>query len=283
MFFGKKAPKLLSTNPGIAVELELQVNDRGKVKSETLSLLNVLAEAMDRANFKVKKQKSWLEHVDSGFLLTPQLVEVRQEEKSIGTTCTIQVNHPRLVPNGVFEYQHSGGTELSAAFLDGFEKWIQTDFETLLDALRPEPQTCTGFKMALPASGNTPERKRRAIFGPVMHFAAKPSPPALSPPAPSLCGDAPSNSETAENGEHQFCPCCLFTKSIDAFDEIVKSNSFCGLRLFASRDHRGIPQSDCRLNGEDFPSGAAALLRYVQTWPGKGVEFRKQYVVVHDL
>ncbi len=34
------------------------------------------------------------------------------------------------------------------------------------------------------------------------------------------------------------------------------------------------------MNGEDFEPGKAALRKYAATWPDRGVEFRKQYVVV---
>ena len=39
-------------------------------------------------------------------------------------------------------------------------------------------------------------------------------------------------------------------------------------------------EADCRVNGVDRPEGAAALVRYAQTWPDRGFEYRKQYVCI---
>ncbi len=47
------------------------------------------------------------------------------------------------------------------------------------------------------------------------------------------------------------------------------------------RDESGAPGADCRINGEDYEPGMEALRAYVATWPGAGVEYRKQYVFLH--
>jgi hypothetical protein len=39
-------------------------------------------------------------------------------------------------------------------------------------------------------------------------------------------------------------------------------------------------QADCRVNGEDWLAGADALRAYVATWPDRGLETRKQYVLI---
>ena len=49
------------------------------------------------------------------------------------------------------------------------------------------------------------------------------------------------------------------------------------------RDQDGTAGADCRINGEDYEPGMAALRAYVATWPGRGFEFRKQYVFIHTL
>ena len=36
-------------------------------------------------------------------------------------------------------------------------------------------------------------------------------------------------------------------------------------------------------NGEDYEEGAAVLREYVQKWPQRGLEARKQYVVLHTV
>ena len=100
---------------------------------------------------------------------------------------------------------------------------------------------------------------RRLVFGPTLQMVQNP--------------------ETIK-GEHDFCPCCLFTNSIDAFDVLLKDKAFYGIRLFASLDAEGHIEADCRVNGVDRPEGAAALIRYAQTWPDRGFEYRKQYVCI---
>jgi hypothetical protein len=73
------------------------------------------------------------------------------------------------------------------------------------------------------------------------------------------------------------------TKSFEAFKELMEGSGFYGLRLFAAHDQNGVPQADCRVNGEDWEKGAEALRSYVTTWPGTAYEFRKQYVVLHTV
>lgn len=77
------------------------------------------------------------------------------------------------------------------------------------------------------------------------------------------------------NGLH-LCP------SINAFLDHLKSDEFFGIRLFAARYEDGAAEADCRVNGEDWPAGKEALIRYVNQWPQRGFEFRKQYVAIES-
>ena len=201
-------------------------------------------------------------------MLLPQLVEFQPlEDGGVRTVTTIQSNHPGLAPEGVFEYQHSAGQSVAEAVTRGFDQWIQTDFVPLLEALRPKPETCTAMEMALPARAGRPARVRRAILGPVAQYQAK--------PAAGAGGGA--------GEDHSFCPCCLLTKSYEAFRELIEGDRFYGVRLFAARDPEAGPQADCRVNGDDLEKGKQALREYVRTWPGEGYEYRKQYVVLQDF
>ena len=83
--------------------------------------------------------------------------------------------------------------------------------------------------------------------------------------------------------QHDFCPCCLLTQSLAGFMQPLEGDEFCGIRLFASRDQDGLAQTDCRINGVDWPAGAEALLKYVATWPERGLENRKQFVAIRTL
>jgi hypothetical protein len=64
---------------------------------------------------------------------------------------------------------------------------------------------------------------------------------------------------------------------------IIKDSRFYGIRLFAMRRQDGAAGADCRLNGEDWEPGKNALIDYVNLWPDRGVEFRKQYVILQTL
>jgi hypothetical protein len=133
-------------------------------------------------------------------------------------------------------------------------------------------------EMAFPAKDGAPARVRRAILGPVMHYMASPS-------AHIEGSSAPANALAQEDAgdAHAFCPCCLLTKSFEAFRELIVGDGFHGLRLYAMRGAEGTAQADCRVNGDDWEKGAQALREYVKTWPDAGFEFRKQYVVVHSV
>jgi hypothetical protein len=221
------------------------------------------AAALESRNYSVTSSKTWLEHGDSGFTLLPLLAEVRLLEKGgIQTVTTMQVNHPTLIPGGVFEYQHSTGETMVDSLTKGFDQWVQTDFVTLLDALRTKPEICSAMEMTFPAKDGKPALVRRAVLGPITHMMEAP----------------PSDPE-----EHPFCPCCLLTNSFEAFRGLLEANAFYGLRLFAFRDGAGPPGADCRINGDDWEAGAQALRDYASTWPpAAGYELRKQYVVIQS-
>ena len=180
------------------------------------------------------------------------------------SSTVIRISHPQLITEEIFEYQHSMGTTLNESLTKGFEDWAQTDLVALLDALEETPRQCTTMQMTRPAEAEQPERRRRLIFGPVSHLREN-NPGPYDPPE-----------------EHPFCPCCLFTNSIKAFMPVIESDGFFGVRLFSMRDKDGTASADCRINGEEFEEGKASLRKYVEKWPDRGFEFRKQYVVVQN-
>ena len=130
--------------------------------------------------------------------------------------------------------------------------------------------------MGLPEKNGRPQLTRVVMFGPAMQMKAQ----------PQTADAARSGDETSmSDGEadHPFCDCCLFTHSMGSFQEILESEQFCCLRLYAARDLNGLSAADCRLNGDDYAEGKAALLAYIGTWPGAGYEVRKQYVVLRCI
>jgi hypothetical protein len=148
---------------------------------------------------------------------------------------------------------------------------MQVDLPVLLEALRDKPEKCMAMMMEFPASADKGARSRRAVLGPAAHFRQR-------QPEKSEWRD-----ESGEKKQHDFCPCCLLTNSIDAFKPMLESDGFYAIRFYAARDGDGQPQADCRVNGEDFEAGKQALLKYVEKWPAAGVEFRKQYVVLQNM
>jgi len=266
MFGARKPPPVCPSNTaGMGTAGKVELSNREQSWTEHFDVVNEAAAAFKSRSHAVTAHKTWLEHGDSGFLIQPQLAELQLlEGGGVRTVTTMQVNHPTLIPAGVFEYQHSTGDTVVRSLTNGFDQWVQTDFVTLLDALRVKPQSCTMMEMTFPAKDGEPERVRRAVLGPVTHMAQTPP-------------------NAAAEGHPPFCPCCLLTNSFEAFRDLIEGDAFYGLRLFALRDGDGNPDADCRVNGDNWDKGAQALRAYASTWPAAGYEFRKQYVVLQTV
>ena len=247
----RPAPSLCRSNPGIGVEAKVSFANGLRTWTEQVNLVGLAEDAFKKRDYSVVNETTWLRHSDSHFMILPQIVEIHPLDKGgVRTVTTMQVNHPELSPDGVFEFQHSTGDNVADSISRGFDQWLQMDFVPLLDALRPKPEACTVLEMALPAKDGRPARVRRAVLGPVAHFRQKP----------------PSQGEKESPKEHPFCPCCLLTKTFEAFRTFLEGDGFYGLRLFAARDAEGTPQADCRVNGEDWEKGA----QRVGNMPGVG-------------
>jgi hypothetical protein len=273
--FRGKNPSKLPSNPGRGVTGEVGFSNAERTWSEQYDVVTLAATALRDHGHQVSGKKS-LAHQDSGFVLLPQFVELQPFDKSgVRTTTTMQAHHPVLVPDGVFEYQHSTGDNVEDSIRKGFEQWAATDFVALLEALQPKPATCPTLQVEFPHQDGKQAYTRRAVLGPVVRFVQNPQ--------------VYTEMKVTDSGRdrqcdtHDFCPCCLLTNSFDVFKKLMNGTDFFGLRLFAARDMKGVPQADCRVNGEDFEQGAEALRKYAATWPAAGYEFRKQYVVLHTL
>jgi len=273
-FNKETAPKLLPSNPEKGVEGTVGFSNAGRNWTEQYSLIPLIASVLGDQGHQVQREESWLIHKDSGFILLPQFVYLKPlNDGGVQTTTTIQVHHPSLVPEGTFEYQHSTGDNVEDSIRKGFDQWVQADLVTLLDALLPAPQNCTTLKMEFPAKDGKPAYSRRAVLGSVTHFVQNPQ---------VYEERAQSIGQNQQSESHEFCPCCLLTNSFNTFKELIEDHTFFGLRLFAARDEKGIPQADCRVNGQDWEKGKESLQKYVETWPDVGYEFRKQYVVLQN-
>jgi hypothetical protein len=166
--------------------------------------------------------------------------------------------HPAF-PEGLMEYQHATGDDVRAACLHGFRQWARLDLVALQELVPGADQRCLHLDMAFPGTDGAPAHRRRVVCGPAARFGG---------------------SAHADDPDHPFCPCCLFTRGLDAFRPLLDADEVLGVRLFAARNADGTFEADCRVNGEDYPDGVEALRAYAATWPGTGFEFRKQYVIV---
>ncbi|MFZ6743165.1 DUF6348 family protein [Undibacterium sp. JH2W] len=222
----------------------------------TLALFEVLtAEAI-----KLKWQDNYLA-LEDGLLLAVERVETVTLAEDKFRTCTrIYVSHAEYFPQGLSEYQHAMGATESEAVLEGLRTWVKMDLLVLQDAVREQPLNCTVIEMNTSAEAAESTSFRQVILGPVAHLVSQPAP--------------------RKKEDHPFCPCCLFTESMPAFHDLLQTSDFIGIRLFASRDNEDKLAADCRVNGEDFIPAVEYLKQYAEKWPQRGLEFRKQYVVV---
>ena len=62
--------------------------------------------------------------------------------------------------------------------------------------------------------------------------------------------------------------------------EMVKLDELFAIRMFAMRDERGQAAADCRVNGLGWDAGMEALKKYVEGWRARGVEMRKQFILI---
>ena len=198
-----------------------------------------------------------------GMTLEAEAIEsIALAEDRLRTCTKIHISHPDYFPKGIAEYQHAMGMDEALAMAEGFRAWAQTDLVALLDATREVPKDCTVIEMSVVEAADGIERFRQIVLGPVAHLATLP---------------APKKKEA-----HPFCPCCLFTESTAAFHDLLQTDQFLGVRLFVSRDTEGRLAVDCRVNGEDFTPAIDPLTAYAGKWPERGLEFRKQYVVIRS-
>ena len=254
-------------NPGFMPRGSVAFTNGRRKWQESFDCVQSLARLMEANGHRPRVDGDLVLDEGTGLSFRPLLADFNPiETGGVRTTTTIEVTHGTVIPSPTFEYQHSTGETTPASIEEGFDQWCKTDLVTLADATRPDLRDCTAMSLEFPAEGGRPARKRRVVLGPVAHLREHPPEPAAT-----------------EAEAHPFCPCCLLTQSFDAFTPLIEGGGFVGLRMFAMRGPTGSPDADCRTNGEDFPPGKAALARYVTTWPGTGIEFRKQFVVIQDV
>jgi hypothetical protein len=165
-------------DPGACVKARVALSRDGKSWTEDIDVIATLARVLGEQGHGVISHDTWLDYPETGLVIRPQLHQVVPlEDGGFRTVTTIGISHPELVPQGVFEYQHGWGDSVEGSIHTGFDQWARTDLVALLDALKPRPESCMMLEMSFPEREGQPARLRRAILGPVAHFAAKPPPP----------------------------------------------------------------------------------------------------------
>jgi len=112
MIGARKPPPFCPSNTaGMGTAGKVELSNGEQSWTEHFDLVSEAATALKSGGHAMTTHKTWIEHGDSGLLIQPQLAELRLlEGGGVHTVTTMQVNHPTLIPTGVFEYQHSTGT-----------------------------------------------------------------------------------------------------------------------------------------------------------------------------
>ena len=240
-------------NPGIGSVANWSFADGKRTWQEPMNLLTTLERLLTERGRGVRMEGSQIIDIESQLALRPLLSTMQPvHQKGVRTSTTIEIKHPTVIVSPVFEYQHSAGPNIEESVTAGFRQWYDSDFLTLIDAVREEAVDCMEVS----------ENERRITLGPLILGRQL---------------DIPQ-----DDGEHQPCSCCMFNGTKGAYEPLLATPGFHALRLYAARDPHGRPIADCRLNGEDYPAGKKELLEYARTWKTAGVESRKQYVVIQD-
>ena len=260
MFFNRRKKRYDPIVPeafeGTGISGEVAFVNSQKSWEESFDLLDILEDVLQQFDIAVKRQNSWL-IINDDLYLHPGLVSFQPLETGGASTVTsIAISHEKYATAGLFEYQHASGDDMCASLAAGFDNWVQLDLGPLLDAVRNEEKMSAVMNYPTPGFPN-----RRALLGPIYHVASR---------------------DIDIEEEHPFCPCCLLTNSHTSLDQFFESEQLYGVRLFAIRDANGEISADCRVNGTDWEPGKEQLIAYAQTWPDRGFEARKQYVVIHS-
>lgn len=250
-------PKKPSGHEGIGCEGRIAFSNAERTWEETFNLLDILEILLKENGYAVKQKDGWLK-TDYDFYLRPEIVEFQPLEPSgIRTVTTISIAHRYYCPDGIFEYQHATGDDSRESLASGIFSWIEFDFPAILGIANNDQKICNVMEMKFPEQNG---RIRRAVLGPPSHVASN---------------------DIVYDEDHPFCPCCLLTKSYEAFRQFMEGDGCYAIRLLVARSEDGDVSADCRVNGIDYEAGKEQLVEYGEKWPDRGFEMRKQYVVIY--
>jgi len=253
MFKPQKPPGHKGSGPRGKVELI----KNGKPGEEDFNLNILLADILRSKGIKSVLRNDWL-ILANKLMLRPEIVEVVSlKTGGFSTLTTLAVAHERLLPNSLFEYQQGVFKQLKATLGAGLAQWVTQDLPVFMEALSGDLKTCMAMDLEV---YKNPLFVRRALLGPINHRYSQ-------------------NNPIKE--EHPFCQCCLLSNTYKIFEPLLTQAKTIGLHMAVYRDTKGQVQAECRINGIDWPPGADALKLYGQTWPDRGEELRRQYVLFY--
>lgn len=232
---------------------------------ERVDVVGLARKVLAKAGLPVERRADDLHLVDLGLTFSPRCVSANVVEDGVRTSTLVRTGHAALFPRPTREYQHAGGADLEASLASGFEDWLSIDLPVVFDALRVEPAASLSIRFDPDPAKNRLRAPCRLLLGPSSYLVERPAP-------------------EDEHAEHPGpCPCCLWTHCFEAFEPLLHGETTRGVRLYAARAATGAAIADCRVDGEDFEPGKAALAAYARTWPDRGLQFRKQYAIVQPL
>ena len=259
---------ILENNPGLIVSLPSHDNSE-------LSIAYVLYEILEKKGWNVEllngqyKDEKWIYVKDNGYYLFPLLIALsHDEDNGFKISATIQIHHKEIFPEGIFEYVYpqKQATDLTDGLFDLFKTWVDLDWETLADCLNLKNSKYMSVEIELK------DVVKHIFYGSVLSY---PNVDAEKLKAKGIDPDPYID---------EFCPCCLFTNSMEAFDDQIKdTEKNYAVRLFAMKDVNGEIKADCRINGEEYPQAEEYLKKYASTWKDCDIiKFRKQYVIIRN-
>jgi hypothetical protein len=64
---------------------------------------------------------------------------------------------------------------------------------------------------------------------------------------------------------------------------ILNSDDYVIIQLYAQRTENGDIDTRCCVNGKNFEAGRKALIEDTKTWPQRGDETRKNFIIVQNI
>ena len=242
---------------------EVTIRHAGTSRTEAFDSADTLASVLDRREFVYDRSATAVRLRESELAMSPRVMGVYVlPDGRCQTVCTVTVRHATAFPDALFEYQHATARFVSGALAKGFAEWVDTDLDVLVEAVTGRVDRCTLLDVVVPATAGAPARVRRAFIGPVERRG-------------------PAREELPTEGA-VFGPSLAITRSPEAFGRWIDKDDFVGVKLYGVRQADGTVGADCRVNGQEFEPGKAALRQYVRTWPGRGPRAEKQYVVIRN-